>query len=156
MAQRREQFLEEGMPQEQLENVLAEFSEQQIKAAKNTKAANSMAKKQGSVGEDEEAVAIAGLAAAEEAGEVAAGSAVAGEAEQDVVRSEDAPALEDDGFGPPPQEPKAEPLHHRSPKRSLFTQEDAHLKIIHRCGAATPGASRHVLAGSAQPSSEEY
>ena len=38
-----------------------------------------------------------------EAGEVVAGSAVAGEAEQDVVGSEDAPVLEDDGFGPPPK-----------------------------------------------------
>ena len=113
MAQRREQLKDEGMPQEQLENVLAEFREQQIKAAKDTKAVNSMAKTQGSVGEDEEAVAIVGLAVAGEAGEVAAGSAVAGEAEQDVVGSEDAPVLEDDGFGPPPKEPKglAEPLH---------------------------------------------
>ena len=36
-----------------------------------------------------------------------------GEAEHDVVGSEDAPVLEDDGFGPPPKEPKglAEPLH---------------------------------------------
>ena len=42
MAQRREQLL-------------------QIKAAKDTKVAHAMAKKQGSVGEDEEAVAIASL-----------------------------------------------------------------------------------------------
>ena len=39
-----------------------------------------MAKKQGSVGEDEEAVAIASLTVAGEAGEVVAGSADAGEA----------------------------------------------------------------------------
>ena len=109
VAQRREQLLE-GMPQEQLENVLAEFWEEQIKAAKDTKAVKSMAKKQASVGEDEEAVAIAGLAVAGEAGEVAAGSAAAGEAEQDVVGSEDAPVRDDDGCGPPLMEPKAEPL----------------------------------------------
>ena len=94
------------MPQEQLQNVLAEFREQHIKAAKDTKVVNSIAKQQGSVGEDdttEEAVAIVGLAFAEETAGVAAGSAVAGEAEQDVVGSEDAPALEDDGVGPPPK-----------------------------------------------------
>ena len=50
VAQRREQLLVEGMPQEQLENVLAEFREQQIKATKDTNVANSKAKKQGSVG----------------------------------------------------------------------------------------------------------
>ena len=59
-------------------------------------------RKQGSVGEDKEAVAISSCAVAEEAGEVvagpvaveagtvAAGSAVAGEAEQDVVWYKDA------------------------------------------------------------------
>ena len=47
VAQRREKLQDEGMPQEQLDNVLAEFREQQIKAAKDTKAANSMAKKTG-------------------------------------------------------------------------------------------------------------
>ena len=73
MAQKREQLIQEGMPPEQLENVLAEFREQQIKAAKGTKAAKSMAKQQGSVGEDdtnEEAVAIVGLAVAEETGKL--------------------------------------------------------------------------------------
>ena len=129
MAQRREQLIQEGMPPEQLENVLAEFRKQEIKAAKDTKAVNSIAKKQGSesVGGDE-AVAIAGLAAGSavageagevaagsavaEAGEVPAGSAVAGEAEQDVFWLKDAPVPEeDDGFGPalPPQG-SAEPL----------------------------------------------
>ena len=96
-----------------------------------------MAKKQGSVGEDKEAVAIAYLAVAEEAGEVAAGSAVAGEAGAVVAGSAvageagevvagsavarqakpyvlwyaDASVSEDDGFGPRP-EPNglAEPL----------------------------------------------
>jgi len=106
------------MPPEQLENVLAEFRKQEIKAAKDTKAVNSIAKKQGpeSVGGDE-AVAIVGLAAGSavageagevaagsavaEAGEVPAGSAVAGEAEQDVFWLKDAPVPEeDDGFGP--------------------------------------------------------
>ena len=53
---------------------------------------------------------IVGLAVAEETGEVAAGSAVAGEAEPDVVGSEDAPVVEDDCFGPPLKEPNAEPL----------------------------------------------
>ena len=61
MAQRREQLIQEGMPPEQLENVLAEFRKQEIKAAKDTKAVNSIAKKQGSesVGGDK-AIAIAG------------------------------------------------------------------------------------------------
>ena len=53
VAQKRAQLKEEGMPQEQLGNVLADFREQQIKATKDTKAANSKAKKQGSVGEDD-------------------------------------------------------------------------------------------------------
>jgi hypothetical protein len=83
--QRREQLLEKGMPHQQLYSVLADFEEQPVKAAKGTKAANAMANKQGSVEEDEEAMAIASLAVAGEAGEVAAGSAVAGEAEQYVV-----------------------------------------------------------------------
>ena len=113
------------MPQEQLENVLAEVREQHMKAAKDTKAANSMAKKQGSVGEDdanEEAVAIAGLAVAEATGAVAAGSAVAGEAEHYVAWYEDAGVSEDGGFW----------IHLvRSPMawRSLL---DPHLKILHR------------------------
>ncbi len=53
---RREQLLKEGMPQKQWANVLAEFREQKkkkklIKAAMDTKAANSMAKKKkGSTG----------------------------------------------------------------------------------------------------------
>ena len=111
VAQRREQLIQEGMPPEQLENVLAEFRKQEIKAAKDTKAVNSIAKKQGSesVGGDE-AVAIAGLAAGSavageagevaassavaEAGEVPAGSAVAGEAEQDVFWLKYAPVPE--------------------------------------------------------------
>ena len=83
---KRDQFLRYGAQHpEQLDSVLAEFKEQHIKAAKGTKVANAMAKKQGSVGQDEEAVAIAwgagevvaGTAVAGEAGEVAAGSAVA-------------------------------------------------------------------------------
>ena len=57
------------------------FSEQHVKAAKGTKAAKAMAKKQGSVGEDEQAVA-AGSAFAGEAGAVVAGSAVAREARE--------------------------------------------------------------------------
>ena len=64
MRKRREQLLETGMPHQQLDSVLAEFREQQIKAAKGTQAANSMAKKQGSVGQHAEAVAIASLAVA--------------------------------------------------------------------------------------------
>ena len=57
---------------------MAEFREQHIKAAKDTKVAHAMAKKQGSVGEDhDEAVAIVFFAAAGEAGPVAAGSAAA-------------------------------------------------------------------------------
>ena len=52
------------MPQpKQWDNVLAEFSKQHIKVANDIKAANAMAKKQGSTGEDE-AVAIASLAVA--------------------------------------------------------------------------------------------
>ena len=95
------------------------FREQHVKAAKHIKVANAIAKKQGSVGEDAEAVAIAPLAVAGEAGEVVAGSAVAGEAgavaagsavaeeaEQYVVWYEDAGVSEDDGFGPPCPEPK--------------------------------------------------
>ena len=77
MAQRRDKVLGNGMPHQQLDSVLAEFREQQIKAAKDTKVAHAMAKKQGSVEEDEAAVSIA---VAGEAGEVVAGSAVAGEA----------------------------------------------------------------------------
>ena len=65
------------MPQEQLDNVLAAIREQHIKGASDTKVLNAMAKKQGSVGEDKEAVAVASLAA-EEAGEVAAGSSCTG------------------------------------------------------------------------------
>ena len=80
-----------------------------------------MTNKQGSVGDDEEAVAIAvageagavaaGSAVAGEAREVAAGSAVAGEAEPYVVWQNDAD-IEDDGFCPPCPEPKglAEPI----------------------------------------------
>ena len=113
------------MPHQQLDSVLADFREQHIKAAQITKAAHAMAKKQGSVGEDEEAVAIASLAVAGEAGEIVAGSAVAGqagdvvagfavavEAEQYVVWYADAGVSEDDGVGPPCREPKglAEPL----------------------------------------------
>ena len=117
VAQKRDQLLEKGMPHQQLDGVLAEYREQQIKAAKETKAENAMTKKQGSVGKDEGAVPIAPLAVAGEAGEVAAGSAVAGEAggvpadsmvareaEQDVVRSVDAD-IEDDGVGPTCPEP---------------------------------------------------
>jgi hypothetical protein len=48
--QRRAQLLEKGMPHQQLDSVLAEFREQQIKAAKDTKAAHAMAKKEGSIG----------------------------------------------------------------------------------------------------------
>ena len=70
-AKRRDQLLEKGMPHQQLDSVLAEFREQQM---------NVMAKKQGSVGEDEEAVPIVVLAVAREAGAIAAGSAVAREA----------------------------------------------------------------------------
>ena len=112
VAQRRNQFLEKGMPHQQLDSVMAEFREQHIKAAKDTNAANTMAKKQGSVGEDEEAIATASLAIAMEEGEVAAGSAVAREAEQYVVWYADAGVSEDDGFGPPCPEAKglAEPL----------------------------------------------
>ena len=77
MAQRREQLLEKLMPHQQFDSVLAEFREQQIKAAKDTKAARAMANKQGSTGEDDEAIAIASLAVSGDAGEVAAGSAVA-------------------------------------------------------------------------------
>ena len=80
MAQRREQLLQSGMPHQQLDSVVAEFREQHIKAAKDTKVANAMAEKQGSVGEDEYAVAIAVLAVASQAGAVAAGSEDAGEA----------------------------------------------------------------------------
>ena len=80
MAQRREQLLEKGMPHQQLDSLLAELREQQIKAAKGTKAANAMAKKQGLVGEDKEAVAIASLAAAEPAATSPAALATAREA----------------------------------------------------------------------------
>ena len=38
VAQRREQLIQNGMPPEQLENVLAEFRKQEIKAAKDAKA----------------------------------------------------------------------------------------------------------------------
>ena len=61
------------------------FHGHHIKAAKDTKASHSMDKEQGSAGEDEEAVALAGLAVAGVGGEVAAGSAVAGEADQYVL-----------------------------------------------------------------------
>ena len=44
---RRDQLLEKGMPHQQLDSVLAEIKEQQTKAAKDTKAANAMAKQQG-------------------------------------------------------------------------------------------------------------
>ena len=117
--------------------MLAEFRAQHIKAAKDTKAAHAMAKKQGSVGEHGEAVAIASLACAGEAGGVAAGSAVASEAgevdagsavaeEAGEVAAVSAVAreaeqyavwykyadIEDDGVGPPCPEPKGlvEPL----------------------------------------------
>jgi len=118
VAQSREQLLEKGLPHQHLDSVLAEFRAQQIKAAKGTKVANAMAKKQGSVGEDEEAVAMvsfavagevgevgAGSAVEGEAGEVVAGSAVAGEAEQDDVWDKYAD-IEYDGVGPPSLEPK--------------------------------------------------
>ena len=67
-----------------VDNQVAQRREQllQIKAAKDTKAAHAMANESGSVGEEEEAVAIAPLAVARGAREVAAGSAVAMEAEQ--------------------------------------------------------------------------
>ena len=58
MAQRREQLLENGMPHQQLDSVLAEFREQPIKAANDTNTVSAMANKHGSVGEDGEAVAI--------------------------------------------------------------------------------------------------
>ena len=80
MAQKFNQLLEKGMPHQHLDSVLAECREQHIKAAKGTKAANAMAKQQCSVGEDEEAIAIASLAVAREARAIAAGSAVASEA----------------------------------------------------------------------------
>ena len=117
VAQRREQLLEKGMRHQQLDSVLAEFKEQQIKAAKDTKAAHAKAKQQGSTGEDDGAIAIASLAVAgearevaagsavaREAREVAAGSAIAREAEQYAVWYKDAD-IEDDGFGPPCPEP---------------------------------------------------
>ena len=82
MAQRREQLIQQGMPPEQLENVLAGFRKQEIKAAKGTKAVNSIAEQQGSesVGGDEAVASVglvAGSAVAGEAGEVVASSAVA-------------------------------------------------------------------------------
>ena len=127
MAQRREQLIQEGMPPEQLENVLAEFRKQEIKAAKDTKAVNSIAKKQGSesVGRDE-AVAIAGIAA---------GSAVAREPEQYVFWLKDAPVPEeDDGFGPalPPQG-SAEPLLPRA------------LPLEHPTSASPPGPKKQRI-----------
>jgi hypothetical protein len=42
--------LENGMPHQQLDSVLAEFREQHIKTANGTKVAHAMAKQQGSVG----------------------------------------------------------------------------------------------------------
>ena len=60
-----------------------------------------MAKAQGSVGEHEEAVAIAYLAVAGKAEDIVAGSAVAGAAVPDVVWYKDADS-EDDGFGSGP------------------------------------------------------
>ena len=134
------------MPHQQLDSVMAEFSKQHIKAAKGTKVANAMAKKQGSVGEDDEAVATASLAVAGEAGEVVAGSAVAGDAGEVVAGSAVAceagellPVLQLQGrqsimlSGTNMQILRMTALVHivRSPKawRSVL---DPHLKILHQ------------------------
>ena len=87
MAQRREQVLAKRTQHQQLDSMLAEFREQHIKAAKGTKVAHAIVKKQSSVGEDYEAVPIVPIAVAGVAVDVAASSAVAGDAGEVVASS---------------------------------------------------------------------
>ena len=111
VAQIREQLLEKGMPHQQL-NSVGRVQGTTYQGRQGHQGCECHGQYIGSIGEDKGAIAIAALASAREAEEVAAGSAVAKEAEQYAVWYEDAGVSEDDGFGPPCPEPKglAEPL----------------------------------------------